>query len=370
MANEADEPQSSGEEEVSGPIEPKETPVHSEGGSGEPLQPEPPEPPASSPQDTNDPEDPDAHQADPTQLGYGIDESEDPDHPQEEDSKSEGSNTGDSDHDPDPYHEHHADHEMAQVVAEPEEEEEGGGPIKSFLEHLEDLRWTIIKCGATMMVAMIVCMIAARKITEVLKWPLDKADIKTSLELFDPLGGFLITLKLAFYAGLVIALPLILIFAGQFVVPALKRREKKYFFAAFTVGTSFFLLGIVFCYFILLPFSLTTLVQYNQYLGFDAETWRGESYFAFAAKFLLGVGLLFELPVLILTLIRLEVIPHALLVKGRRYMFVVNFAICAMLTPADIVTTILMAISLQIVYEICIVISKYWEKQRKRKLAT
>ncbi len=250
-----------------------------------------------------------------------------------------------------------------------EEDEEGGGPIKSFLEHLEDLRWTIIKSGASLVVGMIICLIAAPYITELLKYPLEVSKIKTNLELFDPLGGFMISLKLAFYSGLVISLPFILLFIGQFVVPALKRREKKYFFLAFTVGTGFFVTGIVLCYLYLLPFSLGALVQYNKYLGFDAETWRGEAYFEFVSKFLLGVGLMFEIPVVILSLIRLEIIPHSLLVQGRRYMFVVNFAICAVLTPADIITTMVMAVALQVVYEICILISTYWDRQRKRKLA-
>ncbi|MCF7765833.1 MAG: twin-arginine translocase subunit TatC [Verrucomicrobia bacterium] len=249
-----------------------------------------------------------------------------------------------------------------------EEEEEGGGPVKSFLEHLEDLRWTIIKSGASLVVGMIICLIAAPYITELLKYPLQVSGIQTNLELFDPLGGFMISLKLAFYSGLVISLPFILLFIGQFIVPALKRREKKYFFIAFTVGTGFFMTGIVLCYLYLLPFSLGALVQYNKYLGFDAETWRGEAYFEFVSKFLLGVGLMFEMPVVILSLIRLEIIPHAMLVKGRRYMFVVNFAICALLTPADIITTMAMTVALQVVYEICILISTYWDRQRKRKL--
>lgn len=366
MANQADEPYSDGEEEVRGPNEPEETPLQPEGDSGEPDK------SASSPPAGHDSESPDEPPTDPTPVSDGSDGSdgtEDPDYQHAEYPTPEDQVTEESDPDPEPHHEEQTEHEMVQVVAESEEEDEEGGPIKSFLDHLEDLRWTIIKCGSSMFVAMIVCMIAAPQITEFLTLPLDKAGIPTKLELFDPLGGFMITLKLAFYAGLVIAIPFILLFAGQFVVPALKRREKKYFFLAFTVGTSFFISGIVFCYYILLPFSLTALVRYNKYLGFDPETWRGESYFAFVSKFLLGVGLMFELPVLILTLIRLEVIPHALLVKGRRYMFVVNFAICAVLTPADIVTTMLMTVALQIVYEICIVISSYWEKKRKQKLA-
>lgn len=252
------------------------------------------------------------------------------------------------------------------------EAEEEGGPVKSFLEHLEDLRWTIIKSGSSLIVAMVVCLCATKQIVAVLTWPMIRAGLDPSkiLQLFNPLGGFLISLKMAFYTGLVIALPFILYFLGEFVVPALKKKEKKFFFVAFTIGTGFFVVGVVFCYFILLPFSLTALVNYNKWIGFSTETWRAEEFFDFATKFMLGVGFLFEVPVLLLSLIRLEIIKHEMLVKGRTYMFVVNFALCAVLTPADLVTTFMMAVALQLIYEGCILISKYWQRQKRQRLET
>ncbi|MBM3838548.1 MAG: twin-arginine translocase subunit TatC [Verrucomicrobia bacterium] len=253
-----------------------------------------------------------------------------------------------------------------------EEEEDGGGPVKSFLEHLEDLRWTIIKSGSALIIAMVVCLCATKQIVAILTWPMERAGLDPSkiLQLFNPLGGFLISLKMAFYTGMVIALPFILYFLGEFVVPALKKKEKKFFFVAFTIGTGFFVVGVVFCYFILLPFSLNALVNYNKWIGFSTETWRAEEFFDFATKFMLGVGFLFEVPVLLLSLIRLEIIKHELLIKGRSYMFVVNFALCAVLTPADLLTTFIMAIALQLIYEGCILVSKYWQRQKRQRLET
>src|SRR5687767_9620210 len=148
----------------------------------------------------------------------------------------------------------------------PEEEEhpeEEGGPVKSFLEHLEDLRWTIIKAAAALLIAMVICIIAAPQLVYVLTLPKDIAQVPVNIELLGPLGGFMISLKVGLYGGLVIGLPFILYFIGEFVVPALKAREKKYFLRAFTIGTGFFLLGVILCYFFLLPFSLKGLLKYN-----------------------------------------------------------------------------------------------------------
>ena len=269
-----------------------------------------------------------------------------------------------------PYPEYDSSYEHPEVYPEPspfEETEEEGGPIKSFLEHLEDLRWVFIKTGAALLVSMIICLVAAPTLIGLLKYPLMKSGVAVDLESFGPMGGFTISLKLGFYGGLVLALPFMLYFVGEFIVPALKRRERKYFLRAFTIGTGFFLLGLVLCYNYIMPISLRGLVQYNTWVGLKTETWRAEEYFEFATKFLFGVGLLFETPVVVLSLVRLGVIPHHVLIKGRSYMFIINFVFCAIITPADMVTTFIMAIVLQVCFEVCILISKYWEKQKEKK---
>jgi sec-independent protein translocase protein TatC len=276
-----------------------------------------------------------------------------------------------SDHSPEPHAHDHGDSHPVHSDSHPvDEEEEGGGPVKSFLEHLEDLRWTILKSGSALVVGMIACLIAAPKLFAVMQRPIKVAAVPMNLEWFSPTGGVMSSLKIAFYSGLVLGLPLILFFLGQFIVPALKTKEKKYFFTAFSIGTGFFLAGVVTCYFVILPISLKALVQYNNWLGVTTNTWRAEDYFEFASKFLLGVGLLFEIPVLILTLVKVELLQTQTLVNGRRYMLVGNFVICAVLTPADLVTTFLMAMALQVLYEGCIWVAKYWDRQRRHHMET
>src|SRR4051812_46216003 len=177
-------------------------------------------------------------------------------------------------------------------------EEEEGGPVKSFLEHLEDLRWVLIKCVATAGVAMLACFFAGNYVVKVLEWPLKRApvekigkeqrvrvlfgtnqlgafivgtnealtslagtnqfvrleivpirvedktvlgvnvqaestpppgkDLPVDITTLGPAAAFVVATKVAFYGGLVISSPLLIIFIGQFVFPALKMREKKY----------------------------------------------------------------------------------------------------------------------------------------------
>lgn len=248
----------------------------------------------------------------------------------------------------------------------PDPEEEEGGPVKTFLEHLEDLRWVLIKCISALVVSMAICMAAAPQIIWFLTWPLLNSRTGIRLEWFGPLGGVGAQMKIALWGGLTAALPFILGFVSSFVTPALKALEKKYFRQALMVGAGLFMGGVMLCYFLILGIALKGLVAYNRWLGVDSSIWRAEDYFQFVIMFMMGMGVSFEFPVILLTLVRLGVVPHEWMVKGRRYFFVINLVLCAFITP-DFISTFFMVIPVQILMEICILISANWE--RKKRLA-
>jgi sec-independent protein translocase protein TatC len=242
--------------------------------------------------------------------------------------------------------------------------EEEGGPIKSFLEHLEDLRWVLIKVIVSVIVAMAVCMSAAQVVVDFLTWPLLIAVPTLKLEWLNPIGGVVSTMKIALWAGLTVALPFVLFFIGEYIMPALKRQEKKYFLRAFIIGGGLFMAGVMMCYFLVLPISLKGLTAFNTWLGIESTIWRAEDYFQFVVMFMIGMGISFEFPVILLTLVRLGVVSHAFMVKGRKYFFVANLVLCAFITP-DFISTFFMVIPVQILMEICILISAYWERQKR-----
>jgi sec-independent protein translocase protein TatC len=256
------------------------------------------------------------------------------------------------------------DEETPVVTQPPEEEEEEGGPVKTFLEHLEDLRWVIIKAGSALVVGLAACLAGAPQIIKFLTWPLVNSGAKVQLQFFGPLGGFVISMKIALYGGITLALPFILYFVGSFVMPALKRNEKTFFLRAFIIGAGLFLLGVMICYFWILGITLKATTQFNEWLGLPTDYWRAEEYFQFVTLFMMGMGLSFELPIVVLALVKIGLVQHSWLTKGRPYFYLALFAVVSFITP-DFVSTFFIMIPLVVLMEICILISWFWERQKR-----
>ena len=144
----------------------------------------------------------------------------------------------------------------------------------------------------------------------------DAQRVKIDLINLSPAGGFVVAFQVALYGGVVLASPFIFYFVAAFVFPALKMRERKYVYRGLVIGVGLFLTGVAFCYFILMPVALAAAQMYSQWLGFGAFQWRAEDYISFVCKFMLGMGLGFELPVVILTLVKIGVLNYRMLSKA------------------------------------------------------
>jgi sec-independent protein translocase protein TatC len=190
------------------------------------------------------------------------------------------------------------------------------------------------------------------------------------LKNYSPISAFMVAIKLALYGGVVVALPLILYFIGQFVLPALKVKEKQFVLRSLGVGAILFLLGMAFCYFLMLDVALGATVQFSQWLGFGADEWRAEDYITFVCVFMLVMGASFELPIVILALVKIGLLDARKLNRFRPYWVVLELVICAFLTPsADPFTMFLMALPLHVLYEVSILISWYWDWKDRRQEA-
>lgn len=315
-------------------------------------------------------------------------------------------------------------------------EEEGGGPVKTFLEHLEDLRWTLIKCVSAVLISMIFCLVASNVLVRFLTWPLYHGQANRSEEVSDlpifmgenrigvlpanvatntfplpegektgrvnlafkmigeqlvvvpeyesgaedepewtkgvelknysPIGAFLVAFQLMLYGGLVVASPFVIFFIGQFVLPALHIHEKRFLYQTAGFGSLLFVLGVAFCYFLVMKIALMATVQFSQWMGFAADEWRAEDYISFVCKLMLAMGLSFQLPVVLLTLVKIGLLDYLKLTQFRSYWIVINLSICAVITPTgDPFTMILMALPLQFLYELSVLISRIWAKQEK-----
>jgi sec-independent protein translocase protein TatC len=192
--------------------------------------------------------------------------------------------------------------------------------------------------------------------------------MNTSVNAFGPAKAFLVGFHVALYAGIILASPAVIIFLGQFVFPALKLREKKYLYRGAFFAIPLFLSGITFCYFVLLPAALSASQMYSDWFGFSSNYWDAGDYIGFVSKFMLGMGLGFELPVVILILVKIGLLSYRTLSKARPYMIVINLVLGAVLTTPEVFTQVLMAIPLQVLFEISVWIAWYWErKERKRQ---
>lgn len=318
-----------------------------------------------------------------------------------------------------------------------------GGPVKSFLDHLEDLRWVLIKSLAALGIGMLLCLIAGDRVVTVLKWPLTKAKVsfpgtnevwtvtwgtnimkvfrlsdaqqqqfgsgtetnrfkawkiellpngtngyflglasdpntdpataeamKLDLISLSPVGPFWVSLQVAMYGGTVLASPFLFYFIAGFIFPALRMKEKHYVYRGLGFGLSLFAVGVCFCYFILMPLALSASAGYATWLGFEANQWRAEDYISFVCKFMLGMGVGFQMPVVLLTLVKIGVLNYTILRKMWRYMIVIVLVLGALLTTPEVITQVMMAVPLYLLYEISVWIAWYWERgERKRAKA-
>ena len=239
---------------------------------------------------------------------------------------------------------------------------------KPFLEHLEDLRWTAVKMAITLFLAMILCFAFRAQLVQIMQRPLH--DINPQIGALRALGitdSMTISFSLAFYAGIVLSFPLLLYFLAEFVLPALTAVEKRLMLPAIFVSFLLFLVGVAFCYFWLLPKTILFFFNDTQSLGW-LPAWTVQEYYSFVTRFTIGFGLAFELPVVVLALVRFGLISYELMAKTRPYAVVLIFVLAAIITPTpDMLTLLAMGGPMYVLYESCIWIAWF---QRKRPRLT
>lgn len=231
-----------------------------------------------------------------------------------------------------------------------EEAPEADLPKMSFLDHLEELRKRLIVSIIAIFVAFIACWRFADKIYAWVQEPLTKflpqGDQKLAYtHLTEP---FMVYMKVAFFAAIFIASPIIMWQVWRFISPGLYKRERRYAAPFIILATLFFVLGGYFGYRVLLPgacaFFVETGQKFKQMIKID-------EYFSFASTIMLASGVVFETPILIFFLARLGIVtPHFLLQKSK-WAIVLSFVIAAVLTPSpDMVNQAFLAVPMIALY--------------------
>jgi sec-independent protein translocase protein TatC len=235
-----------------------------------------------------------------------------------------------------------------------------------LLDHLVELRRRLLWSFAALAVAFGICLYFARPIFAVLVQPLLAAG-QGKLIYTDIFEAFFVEIKVAFFASIMVAFPVWVTQMWKFVAPGLYANEKKAFLPFLFMTPVLFGLGAAMAYYVAMPVALRFLLGYSGNIGgIEQEALPGVgNYLSFVTKFLFGFGVAFLMPLLLMLLERAGIVTLGQLRSGRRYAIVGAFAIAAVLTPPDIVSQLLLAIPLCLLYELAMI--AIWFTRRREK---
>ena len=236
-----------------------------------------------------------------------------------------------------------------------------------FLDHLEELRWRIIKVAIAVIAGSMIGFLLVHyfEVPRLLTRPIEPHLGGEKLKFFSPTDPFFITLKLAVLVGIIFAFPILVHQTWSFLSPALKPRERRVILPSLFMGLVLFSAGVAMAYFIALPVTLSFLLGFET--RFLEQSIEFNLYMGFVVRLLLAFGVVFELPVVVMILSMLGLVTPKGLRSKRRHAFLGITILASLLSPGDAFTvTFLMMVPLVLLYEVSILLSVVIHR-RKRK---
>ncbi len=238
------------------------------------------------------------------------------------------------------------------------------GPARMPLfDHLGELRMRLVRIVACLAIAVIVFYMATPTMGQFLLLPIaeflptDPATGMASLQAIDPFEAFAVRFEISLFAGLIATSPVILWQLLAFFLPALKPKERKWFIPTFIAAVILFIVGVVFCYAVILNAAFQWLTDQADGLGYVAP--RMSSYVDIIIKFEVAFGFAFELPLVIFYLVIFDVVPYKKLRESWRVIYIVLMILCAVVTPdASPITMLLMFAAMVALYELSLLIAR------------
>jgi len=250
----------------------------------------------------------------------------------------------------------------------------------TFWEHLEELRWHLVRSALILVMLAIVAFVSRHFIFDYIILAPKSSDFFTyrilcrlsdiigikslcfdvaSLEIINIQlsGQFMVHLYISIIAAVIVAFPYILWEMWSFIRPALRRNEKRHSRGAVLAGTVLFYCGVVFSYFLIVPLTINFFGDY-QVSQQVANNITLSSYISTVVSLTLASGLVFELPILIFFLTKVGIVTPAFLKRNRKYTIVILLTLSAIITPPDIFSQVLVCLPLMLLYEISILIAK------------
>jgi sec-independent protein translocase protein TatC len=237
-----------------------------------------------------------------------------------------------------------------------------------LLDHLIELRRRLLWSLAALAVAFGICLYFARPIFAFLVQPLLKAG-QGKIIYTDVFEAFFVNVKVAFFAAIMVAFPVVASQIWKFVAPGLYKNEKQALLPFLIMTPVLFGMGAALAYYLAMPIALHFLLGFQGDVGgIQQEALPGVgNYLSFVTKFMFGFGVAFLTPVLLMLLERAGIVTRGQLVRGRRYAIVIVFVIAAVLTPPDIISQLLLATPLVLLYELALIAIWFTEKRRQKQ---
>lgn len=232
-------------------------------------------------------------------------------------------------------------------------------PEAPLTEHLAELRDRLIKIIIALIIGTMLAFTKASTLFEILKYPLLKVNPNLKLYFLSPTEPFFTAFKISFLAGFIIMSPFVFYQVWKFIEPALYEHEKKLALPFVLFTTVFFVIGVLFCFFAVLPVAIGFFINFgNIQLGAEA-IFSVKEYISFVLRMLFAFGITFELPVVLSLLARLGLVTPGFLLKARPYFIVIAFILAAILTPTpDVFSQLMLAVPMVAFYEVSILMAK------------
>jgi sec-independent protein translocase protein TatC len=237
---------------------------------------------------------------------------------------------------------------------------EDSGLQESFLSHLFELRDRVIK-SALAIIAVFICLVYwAPDIFHLFAQPLLKAlPAGGKMIVTDVTGSFFVPMKVTMLVAFLIALPVVMYQIWAFIAPGLYLHERKLILPLVVSSYSLFIIGMAFAYFLVFPTVFNFMASYNAPLGAEMST-DIDNYLSFAMTTFLAFGITFEVPVVVVVLVHMKIVTLAKLKEIRPYVIVGAFVISAVVTPPDVLSQLLLAVPMTLLYELGLLIARLY----------
>ncbi len=246
--------------------------------------------------------------------------------------------------------------DMSAAPHDPHDSPEDGAP-ETFISHLVELRERIVKAGAGVLLIFLGLVYWAPDIFNLFSRPLMQALPKNGhMIVTDVTGSFFVPMKVTLLVAFLVALPWVLYQIWRFVAPGLYAHEKRMVLPLVVSSYVLFLCGVAFAYFLVFPTVFKFMAHYNAPLGAEMST-DVDKYLSFAMTTFLAFGITFEVPVVVIVLVRFGIVSLEKLRQIRPYVVVGAFVIAAVVTPPDVMSQLLLAVPLWLLYELGLILA-------------